>query len=450
MFKKISNLFSAFVQWVGNIPKAFFKLNLSHNTGTKIFSLILAVLFWIFVMDQVDPEISRIVDNVPVNLINIQELDQNNLQIMNQHDYAVSVEVTGRRNDVLNLSADDISLWSDMRTVRKGTNNVYINSSINSDSVNISAVLPSEIVMTVDKIVSLPKPVKILFNDDFPENYYQLSLAVDPEEVKVTGAESVVNTVSYLGASMTVGSQTEDITRQVSLVPYSYDGEVVSGVTLDMNYATATLKIGKSQTATVGVDVQGEPMEGYEVVAKVITPSEVTLSGPSGSIENITQVMTEPIQLNGEETESFIVEKDLVLPDGVTAVDLNEPIQVEIDIEEVQTKDFTFLVNEIPILDLQDPFETNLAENNSTVTVRVTDVQSVIESLAKTDIKLDLDLGIVEKPGIYRLKVNMTDRVLYKDVTIDPVYVEVIVTDPTDSGSQTETTTESSTGSSNP
>lgn len=450
MFKKISNLFSAFVQWVGNIPKAFFKLNLSHNTGTKIFSLILAVLFWIFVMDQVDPEISRIVDNVPVNLINIQELDQNNLQIMNQHDYAVSVEVTGRRNDVLNLSADDISLWSDMRTVRKGTNNVYINSSINSDSVNISAVLPSEIVMTVDKIVSLPKPVKILFNDDFPENYYQLSLAVDPEEVKVTGAESVVNTVSYLGASMTVGSQTEDITRQVSLVPYSYDGEVVSGVTLDMNYATATLKIGKSQTATVGVDVQGEPMEGYEVVAKVITPSEVTLSGPSGSIENITQVMTEPIQLNGEETESFIVEKDLVLPDGVTAVDLNEPIQVEIDIEEVQTKDFTFLVNEIPILDLQDPFETNLAENNSTVTVRVTDVQSVIESLSKTDIKLDLDLGIVEKPGIYRLKVNMTDRVLYQDVTIDPVYVEVIVTDPTEAGSQTETTTESSAGSTNP
>ena len=114
-------------KWLINLPKALFETKISHNSGTKFLSLALAVLFWFFVMDQVDPEITRVFENIPVQLTNTQELDQNNLKVMNQTDFFVNVEVTGRRNNVLSLNSKNIYLWADMRSVRSGLNNVFTN-----------------------------------------------------------------------------------------------------------------------------------------------------------------------------------------------------------------------------------------------------------------------------------------------------------------------------------
>ncbi len=243
------------LRWVRSIPNRFFNINFSHNTGKKMLSVVLALLFWLFVMDQVDPEITRIFENVPVQLINLQELDQNNLKIMNQHDYLVNVEVMGRRNNVLNMSSSAIYLWADMRTVGSGNNNVYINRTINSEAVNIKGIFPNEISIAAERIVSVPKPVKITFTDNFSESYFQERMTISPEEVKVTGPESFVNSVSYLGASIAVGTLEGDFSREVTLLPYDSSDEVVSGVSLDLNYANVSIQIGKIQNAEVNVEV---------------------------------------------------------------------------------------------------------------------------------------------------------------------------------------------------
>ena len=137
---KMKRLINYLVNPIVNLYDVLFKKKLSRNTGSKLLSLTLAVLFWFFVMDQVDPEITRVFDSIPVQLTNTQELDQNNLKIMNQTDFFVSVQVTGRRNNVLSLNSKSIYLWADMRSARSGVNNVFINSTINSDAVSIKEV----------------------------------------------------------------------------------------------------------------------------------------------------------------------------------------------------------------------------------------------------------------------------------------------------------------------
>lgn len=41
----------------------------SRNTAPKVLSLVFALVFWIFVMDNVNPEMTRVFDNVPVELV---------------------------------------------------------------------------------------------------------------------------------------------------------------------------------------------------------------------------------------------------------------------------------------------------------------------------------------------------------------------------------------------
>jgi len=417
------------VKWLINLPKSIFETKLSHNSGTKFLSLALAVLFWFFVMDQVDPEITRVYENIPVQLTNTQELDQNNLKIMNQTDFFVNIEVIGRRNNVLALNSKSIYLWADMRSVRSGINNVFINSTINSEAVNIKAVLPTEIVLTVERVVSLPKPVKIILSDDFQDSLFQKSLEVNPVEIKVTGPESLVNSVAYLGGTISVNTITADHEREVSLVPYSYDGEVVNGVSLERSYAKLTLSVGKIKLVPVVADVQGDVMSGYKIVSVKTIPEIISLSGDIDVIDKLENIITEITSLNGDETATFIVEKDLILPDGVKMVGQDGPIQVEIIIEAIQTKEFMFDLTEIPKLNLDEKFSTDLSSNLPTVSVKVTDIESVITKLTKSDLRLDLNFSNVTAVGIYRLQINFAEIEKYEQVDINPLYIDVNVTD---------------------
>lgn len=416
-------------KWILSLPKRLLHVKWSQNTGKKMLSVVLALLFWLFVMDQEDPEINRVFENVPVQLINLQELDQNNLKIMNQYDYFVNVEVTGRRNTVLNMNENSISLWADMRTVRAGSNNVYINRSINTEAVSIKSVLPNEVSINVERIVSIPKPVKITITDRFSESYFQEKLSVSPSEIKVSGPESQVAAVSYLGASLAVGTLESDLSREVTILPYDENGEVVSGVVTELSYADIYLSLGRLKNVGINVDVQGNPMEGYEIVSIRTIPESIAVSGQVDAVAGVETLVAEAVTLSGDEDSTVIVEKDLIMPDGVTAQSHLGPIQVEIIIEQIQSKEFTFDIIDLPIVNLDDAFTYEILDLETPITVKVSDIESLIEPLVKDDLRLDLNLSNVDRPGIYRLKINVTSDETYKEVEINPLNIEVNVTE---------------------
>ena len=416
---------------IKNLPKAFFSINLSHNSGTKFFSLMLAILFWVFVMDQVDPEISKVFESVPVQLINLQELDQNNLMIMDQHDFFVNVEVTGRRNNVLNLNASSIYLWADVRNAKKGSNILQINKTINSEAVSIQTLIPNEIVLSVDQIVSIPKPVKVTMSGDFQDNLYQSDLSVSPEEVKVTGPETLVNQVAYLGATINVSNISADTSKDVSLVPYDNDDQMVNGVTLENSYSNISLNIGQMKTLEIMPKIIGTPAEGYEIVSVSVLPETVTISGSEALIRDLNSIEAEAINLKGDEKATMIVEKSLLLPNGVTSDISDENVQIEVQIEPIITKEFSFNIKDIPIVNLSDSLKTDIANKDGAISIKVKDVESIINEITRNDLHLSINFGIVDKAGLYRLKINVANEESFNEISIDPVYIEVNVTENT-------------------
>jgi hypothetical protein len=140
-------------------------------------------------------------------------------------------------------------------------------------------------------------------------------------------------------------------------------------------------------------------------------------------------VFAEPINLKGEEASSFIVEKSIELPSGVQSNAENNMVQIEVLIEPVITKEFNFNVKDIPIVNLSDTLGTNLSENTDTINIKVKDVESIINNVSKDDIHLSINFGIVDKAGLYRLKVNVANEDRYKELSIDPIYIEVQVTE---------------------
>lgn len=382
-----------------------FKLNLAHNTGTKVISLLLAVFFWFFVMDQVDPEITRVFENVPVNFINQEDLDQSNLKIMNQYDYLVNVEVKGRRNDVLNMTSKNINLWADMRTLRSGINNVYINRSINSNTVSIKEVLPNEIVLTVERIVSVPKPIKVIYNDSFQANYYEIEKSIRPDEIRILGPESLVNSVEYLGAYVNVGTFTKDVEKEISLAPYNSAGEIVNGVTIENSSTTLSLKLGLEKTVPIKPDVEGQPSEGVIITSVKSIPENIIIYGPANLVSEIDEIQTETIQLKGDENSKFSVNTKVLLPDQITHT-LENGIQVEFNIEKIEEISFEFTKDEIEWVNLNEKLKIEDLELVLPIKIQLKGIESIISQITKESIKPYVTLTDLVEPGKYKLLIQ--------------------------------------------
>ena len=65
------------------IGKVIEKSRIGRNTAPKIISLIFAIVFWVYVMDQVNPEIIKEYDDIRVEIVGAEQISTEGLILMN-------------------------------------------------------------------------------------------------------------------------------------------------------------------------------------------------------------------------------------------------------------------------------------------------------------------------------------------------------------------------------
>ncbi|MDO4800398.1 MAG: CdaR family protein [Bacillota bacterium] len=374
------------------LPGALFRASFAHNFALKMLSLALAILFWVFVMDQVNPETTRILYNVPVRLINYKEIAQNNLQLMNEHDYFANVQVTGRRNQVISLTPDSVTLTADMRNMRNGINHVPIQASLSSDLGTVKLLTPNEITLTFDRIVSIPKTVQVEFSDNFTAGLSAADLVVAPTEIRVSGPESIVNTVAYLRGYLAASAIDADVTRDVLLEPIDFEDKPVTGVKLEQAYASAKVTLNRTKTVPVRAVFEEEIEEGYVVLSKKIRVEEVTVVGPKSIVDGIHSIDTEKVTIRGRETYSGLT--TLVLPKGVFADESS--VRYDIEIESLGTLEFAIPLTADQLVGLPTGLRARYREETPTCIVRVKGISSQLESVTSSMLRIAVDLSAAQ------------------------------------------------------
>jgi len=66
------------------------------------------------------------------------------------------------------------------------------------------------------------------------------------------------------------------------------------------------LDVRTSQTITVVADIQGKVASGFDFVDHSVSPGEIVVSGPMGILENLQEIKTEPIVLDGRRSDFSI------------------------------------------------------------------------------------------------------------------------------------------------
>ncbi|MBO4991657.1 MAG: hypothetical protein J6E42_05835 [Firmicutes bacterium] len=399
---------------------------ISPNTVNKILSVIIAIFLWIFVIGGENPVKERTIRSVPVNLKNVETLADNNLAIAGSTDYTVDVKIKGQRTTVDPLTVDDITVEADLFGYGQGQN--YINvTAVIPDNTELVEIRSPKIQVNIEELVAVSKPVHINFIN-VPAGKEIGGIIEQPTEVEVSGAKSLVNAVAWAFGTVNVNGSEEgkSNTVQVELQPLN-DGEaLVENVRMSSQYADVSFVIMDVKEVPLVVETKDE--SDGRVLSGIEAPETIEIRGLPQDLEQIHEVVTEPVDLAGlelNEDGSAIASLEAILPQGVELASKNPTLQATFQVKEVSAGILEFSGNEIEIRGLAEGLAADALEGIYTLHVKAD--EEVIDRLELSDVVLYVDGSQIREEGTFSLEILAEYGEEIDEVRVVPESAEVRV-----------------------
>lgn len=230
------------------------KERLTNNLGLKILSVVIAVFMWLIMVNVSNPLVSDS-QEVTVDMINAEVLEKSNLtyEIIGKKTVTISYEV--RIRDRYKISASDFYVYADLAEMYDVTGSVPVKIEVNDR--NVKAMIEGTPVAKpgVVRVETEPLQKKRFYLTvntigQEEEGYVTGDVALNPEYVYVTGAESVIGQISSVGVELNVEGANSDMEGTTPV--YFYDangnklnlaGEQAELNLTEVNYSMTVLKV---------------------------------------------------------------------------------------------------------------------------------------------------------------------------------------------------------------
>ena len=133
------------------------KNNLKRNTKIKLISFLSAMVLWMYVMAIVDPEDTKLFENILVSVTNTEELEDDDLVVYPESDLVADIYITGKLSDLQKINEDDIHIYGSINNPIEGKNYLYLK--VNTTK-QVSYELKSDfIVVKLEKLIYQEKDI---------------------------------------------------------------------------------------------------------------------------------------------------------------------------------------------------------------------------------------------------------------------------------------------------
>ncbi|MEG6616963.1 CdaR family protein [Peptococcaceae bacterium 1198_IL3148] len=284
-----------------------------------VISVLIATLLWLYVNNIQYPPQER------EFRINLQASGLPEGMVVEDMPERVSVRVQSSGTSVNGLNADDFKATVDLSQVKIGENKLTVDVSTPLN-VNITAVNPKQITVSVDKSIQKQLPVKLFLRGDPQPGFTAGEPVLVPKAVLASGPSKVLNNIDEVPVTMDVEGASHNLDYTLPLALQQ------SGIRLSPEVVRVVVPINISvpfKAVPVKINTSGTLPEGYELVSTSVKPLAATVYAPGGVLAQISEVSTKGINLsnvNGNIRRTV----DLQLPQGAA---LLQPDQVEVTIE---------------------------------------------------------------------------------------------------------------------
>lgn len=293
--------------------------SLRANIGLGLLSLALAVSLWAFVTEEENPTRTDFLPGaIPVETVNVPE----GLAVASLSEAAVSVRVSAPDDTWDDLTIEDFRAIADLSAAKARENNVTLRFRSERRRVDVVEVIPPRVTVTLGPVTTKVVPVTVKLIGAPPLGYSTVPGRTTPEQVEVTGAESLVGLVEEAVADVNVQGVRVSLEQVFTLVPRDGRGGDIEGVTLNPDTVEVVLPIVQREITQVYVVMpllRGAPSDGFEVTSVKVEPSFAVITGTIEALQSLTVVATDEVDVGGA-TSDVVRAARLRLPPGLTVV----------------------------------------------------------------------------------------------------------------------------------
>lgn len=390
-------------------PKIF------ENIGLKLFALAFAIVLWLLVTNINDPVSRMTISNVQVRLLNTDLITKQGdvYSVLDDSDVVPVVTVTAKRSIIDALDKDDIVATADVNdlssldTVEIRFSSYKFNNEI--DSIEGST---ENVKLSIEKKLTSTFTLKTATAGKLASGYELGSVIPEQNQVRVSGPQSVVSSISEATATVDISGATGSISTYSDIRLLDSSGNPVDTQTLTMNINSVKVNVVVLPVKTIPVQVttSGSPADGYLATGKITAdPETVSIAGKSSVLQTIEslQIPGSAVDISGADSDvTRTVDVTGFLPEGVTFEDsgFDGKVQVTVGIEPAQDADVDVKIssvslNNVPqgyeakILAVNDGSKTVTASEDGAFTLRFRGLAANIDGIRLDTLQPGVDIG---------------------------------------------------------
>ena len=306
--------------------------SLRYNWGIALLSLGLAISLWVFVTNRNDPDVTgRVPGTVPIEAVNVPREQA----VFSLSQSFVSVRVRAPENVFNGLTPEDFRAVIDLSAAAARTVTVDVRVESNEPRVQVVEVSPAQVQVELENVTLLAVPVRAHLVGTPPRGFEVGKVTVQPEEVVVTGPQSLVQRVEAAEADVNLTGLPTTFQQTLLLQPRDARGGKIEGVTLGPDSASVRVEVIQQEFSAVFVvlpEVSGTPANGFSVTGIQVDPVIVVVSGKADVFQSLDPsrgIMTEAVTIDGASAD-VVRPVSLRLPQGASVAQATVTVRITI------------------------------------------------------------------------------------------------------------------------
>ena len=201
------------------------------------------------------------------------------------------------------------------------------------------------------------------------EGYVVTKQSVSPSTIKITGSSTTIAKIAQVKAICDISNAQDNIQSVVPIVLYDADGNVIDDPQLELSKSEVeyTASVKKSKTVPLKYSVSGEPADGYSVHKVQSSADQITISGETKVLDQITQITipSDQLKVTGLSSDkTFRLWMEDFVPSDVSVVS-DSVVSITVKISDVHSREFTVKTSDITFSGLSSGMEAAITDQDT-------------------------------------------------------------------------------------
>jgi len=397
---------------------------LQNKTVKIILSILIAVFLWHYVYTEENPTVTQKFENVPVQILNVESLESRGLTAVGTEEQTVTVSIEGKRAEISALTANDFIVTADVYGYGVGENNIPVKVDGPASAV-VTDIKPNRITIQIDELVSVAHEIEAVPMTSLRDDRELYVTGMQPAEVMVTGARSVVTQISKIEARINADSLSEKMKSvHGTLVALDSNGAEITDISFSSETVEVDAQILRSKEVPLDVNVTGEVSSKY-TVSEVKIPETIKIIGTKDALEDIEKVKAADIDIS-DITATTKINLALNLPEGVYPSQSEQVNYVYVVINNVAVTEIEIPAANIELRGIAEGSTAFVDETLESVKLTVRGSEALVQSASASDFVISVDLTGLE-PGTHEVALSKEHIKSFTSVEMEPAHIHVTI-----------------------